>query len=305
MTVQSILRACALAMLGVANLASLAAPAQAEGYLQPFIEGRNNLHRNITGDDLDAFATTLRESGRIVIDVEMENIVECTSLTKRCLRFHLVSAPNVQNRGWDIIAGVPKEVYNTRWRTNRDRSYRPTDIEAVTKHISNPGGQGGDIEVYYAGLWIDNRENLRWASFTEIEPDRFNREFRERVRDGAMVLVDRERTGFNGQRVAAIFVRPRADHQISRWRPSQAEYSADAARIFSPGGGWPVFMRPGSNFDMTLKQDGIREARVFTALNNGQLQRNLTNARRDGFQLIDVERNDNKWLTIFLRRRSQ
>lgn len=305
MTVQSILRACLLTISGSASLAVLTEPTQAEGYLQPFVEGRNNLHRNITGDDLDAFATTLRESGRIVIDVEMENIVECTSLNKRCLRFHLVSAPNTGNRGWDLIGGVPEGVYNSRWRTNRNRNYRPTDIEAMTKYVSNPGRPGGDVEVYYAGLWIDNRENLAWASFTAVEVSRFGREFRQRVRNGPMVLVDTERTGFNGQRVAAIFVRPRADHRTSRWRPSQAEYSADAARIFSPSGGWPIYMRPGARFDMTLRQDGIREARVFTALNNRQLENRLSAARSDGFHLVDIERNEDKWLAIFLRRRSE
>ncbi len=227
MTVRSIFRACVLIKLGSLTLFVPTKPAQAEGYLQPFIEGRNNLHRNITGDDLDAFATTLRESGRIVIDVEMENIVECTSLNKRCLRFHLVSAPNTENRGWDLVAGVPKELYDSRWRTNRDRNFRPMDIEAVTRYISNPGRPGGDVEVYYSGLWIDNRENLAWASFSAVEASRFDREFRQRVHNGSMVLVDRERTGFNGQRVAAIFVRPRADRRTSRWRPRCDARSAE------------------------------------------------------------------------------
>ncbi len=305
MTARSKLRACVLAILGSASLAPLAAPAQAEGYLQPLIDGRNNLHRNIMGDDLDAFATTLRESGRIVIDVEMEDIAQCTSLKKRCLRFHLVSAPNSDNRGWDLIGGVPKEAYNDRWRTNRDRDFRPTDIEALTKHISNPGGQGGANEVFYAGLWIDNREKLAWASFTEVDSRRFDREFRQRVRNGSMVLVDRERSGFNNQKVAAIFLRPRADRRTSRWQPSQAEYAADAPRIFSSGGGWPLYMRPGPRLDMSLRQDGVREARVFTALNNQQLKNRIASARSDGFQLIDIEQREDKWLVVFLRRNSE
>ncbi|MEP0189749.1 MAG: hypothetical protein ABJP70_01265 [Erythrobacter sp.] len=305
MTVQSKLRAIVLALVGAACLLPLASTAQAEGYLQPFTEGRNNLHRNITGDNLNAFATTLRESGRIVIDIEMENIAQCTTLNKRCLRFHLVSAPNPDNRGWDLIGGVPKDDYGKRWRTNRDRDYRPTDIESLNKHVANPGGQGGANQVYYAALWIDNRENLAWASFTDIERNRFNREFRERVRDGSMVLVDLEASGFGNQKVAAIFVRPRAERRTSRWRPSQAEYAADAPRIFAPGGGWPLYMRPGSKFDMTLRQDRVREARVFTALNFQQLQNRLSAARSDGFQLVDIERNGNKWLVVFLRRRSE
>ncbi len=284
--------------------AALSGPAQAEGYLQPFIDGRNNLHRNITGNDLDAFATTLRESGRIVIDIEMENIAECTSLNKRCLRFHLVSAPNPDRRGWDLVGGVPKDDYNDLWRTNRDRDYRPTDIEALTKHVSNPGGRGGAHKVYYAGLWVENRENLAWASFTEIERSRFDREFRERVRNGSMVLVDHQASGFSNQKVAAIFVRPRAEHRTPRWKPTQAEYSADAARVFGPGGGWPLYMKPGARFDMTLRQDGVRQARVFTALNDQQLANRLTRARRDGFQLVDIERNGGKWLAVFVRRRS-
>ncbi len=308
MSVRSIFRACVLAVLGAANLAVLAAPepAQAEGYLQPFIDGQNRVHRNIAGDDVEAFATTLRESGRIVIDVEMENNAQCTAIATRCLRFHLVSAPNTDRRGWDFIGGVTKSKYDDRWRVNRDRDYRPTDIESLTKNVTNPGGQGGINRVYYTGLWIDNRENLSWASFTEIESSRFKREFQQRVSNGSMVLVDREATGYNSQRVAAIFVRPRSDHRTSRWQPSQAEYAVDAPRVFSPSGGWPVFMRPGSTkFDMTLKQDGIREARVFTALSNMQFQNRLAAARRDGFQLVDIERNDGKWLAIFLRRRSQ
>ncbi len=301
MTVRSKLRAC----IGLVLLTPLATPAQAEGYLQPFIDGRNNLHRNITGEDLEAFAITLRESDRIVIDIEMENIVQCTSLNKRCLRFHLISAPNPDKRGWDIAGGVRKEVYDDLWRTNRDRDYRPTDIEALTKRVSNPGGQGGANEVFYAGLWIENRENLAWASFSEIEGRRFNKEFRQRVRDGSMVLVDHEASGFNNQKVAAIFVRPRAEHRTSRWKPTQAEYLADAARVFSPSGGWPLYMRPGTRFEMTLRQDGVREARVFTALNDRQLANRLTGARSDGFQLIDIERNRDKWMTIFVRRRRE
>lgn len=303
MTIRSTLRACLLPMLGAAGLAAVATPANAEGYLQPFIDGRNNLHRNIAGDDLNAFATTLRESGRIVIDIEMENIVQCTAHASRCLRFHLVSAPNSDNRGWDLIGGVLKEAYGSRWETNRDREYRPTDIESAQKHVVNAGGRGGVTKIYYAGLWVENREKLAWASFTEIESDRFNREFREQVRDGSMVMVDYEGSGFNNRNVAAIFVRPRANHRTSRWRPTSSEYAADASRVFSPSGGWPLYMRPGSRFDMTLRQDGIREARVFTAMNNQQLANRLASARSDGFQLIDIERNGDKWLGVFVRRR--
>lgn len=299
------LRPCALAILASASLGIPSAPTHAEGYLQPFIDGRNNLHRNITGDDLDAFATTLRESGRIVIDIEMENISECTFLEKRCLRFHLVSAPNPDNRGWDLIGGATKEEYGTLWRTNRDRDYRPTDIESLTKHVVNHGGRGGKNEVFYAGLWIENREKLVWASFSEIEQSRFKKEFRERVRDGSMVLVDLEASGFANQRVAAIFVRPRAEHRTSRWQPSAAEYATDAQRLFVPSGGWPIYMRPGRQFDITLRQDGIREARVFTELNDQQLENRLATARNDGFELVDVERNGDKWLAIFLRRLPQ
>ncbi|MFV0644118.1 MAG: hypothetical protein ACK5NN_06400, partial [Sphingomonadaceae bacterium] len=94
MNIRDHLRSGGLAILGAAVLIKISAPAQAEGYLQPFIDGRNNVHRNINGKDLDAFATTLRESGRLVIDIEMENIPTCTQLARQCLRFHLVSAPN-------------------------------------------------------------------------------------------------------------------------------------------------------------------------------------------------------------------
>lgn len=305
MTAPSIFCACFIAALGAVGLMPLAQPAQAEGYLQPFIDGRNNLHRNIAGNDLNAFVTTLRESGRIVIDIEVENIAQCTIHAPRCLRFHLVSAPNPDNRGWDIIGGVSRETFGSRWDNNRERNYRPTDIESVQKHVVNAGGRGGVTEVYYAGLWVENRENLAWASFTEIEIRKFNKEFRERVRDGKMVLVDLERTGFNGSKVAAIFLRPRADHRTSRWRPSKSEYERDAPRIFAPGGGWPMYMQAQPQFDMSLRQDGVRHARVFSAMNDQQLSNRLTAARSDGFQLIDIERNGDKWLAIFLRRRTE
>ena len=305
MTVRYKLRASGFALLASASIATLGTPANAEGYLQPFTEGRNNLHRNITGDDLTAFATTLRESNRIVIDVEMENIVQCTTQHKRCLRFHLVSAPNPDNRKWELVGGVEKELYNSRWQVNRDRGYRPTDIESVNKHVTNAGGRGGSTKVYYAGLWIENRERLAWASFAEIDRSRFNKEFRERVRDGSMVLVDREATGFRGQKIAAIFVRPRADHQTSRWRPTKAEYAEDAARIFAPGGGWPLYMQTGTEYDISLRKDDVREARVFTALNNQQLQNRLATARSDGFEIVDIERNGGNWLVVFLRSRSE
>lgn len=305
MTAPSTRPSCAIATIAATIGLTFASTAQAEGYLQPFIDGQNNLHRNITGDDLDAFATTLRESGRLVIDIEMENIVQCTAHAPRCLRFHLVSAPNPDNRGWDIVAAVSKEDYSNRWNTNRDRGYRPTDIETAQKHVVNAGGRGGTTRVYYAGLWVENRENLTWASFSEIDRDEFNKQFRERVRNGPMVLVDYEASGFNNRNVAAIFVRPRADHRTSRWRPSASEFASDASRVFSPDGGWPLYMRPGSTLDMTLRQDGVREARVFTALNDQQLENRLRAARNDGFQLVDIERNADKWLTVFLRRKQQ
>ena len=305
MTAKSTFCACLIAVFGAIGPLSLAMPAQAEGYLQPFIDGRNNLHRNITGDDLADFATTLRESKRIVIDIEVENIPQCTAHAPRCLKFHLISAPNPDNRGWDLIGGVSKETFDNRWSSNRARKYRPTDVESVQKHVVNADGRGGVIKVYYAGLWVENREKLAWASFTEIEREKFNKEFRERVRDGSMVLVDLERTGFNGRKVAAIFVRPRAEHRNSRWQPSKSEFERDAPRIFTPGGGWPLYMRPEPEFDMSLRQDGVRHARVFTALNGNQLKNRLASARSDGFQLVDVERNGDKWLAIFLRRRRE
>lgn len=304
MTARSRSLARSIAIPGIAGLTALTAPAHAEGYLQPFIEGRNNLHRNINGEDLDAFATTLRESGRIVIDIEMENIVECTAHALRCLRFHLVSAPNPDNRGWDIVGGVEKSAYDSYWKRNRDRGFRPTDIEAADKHVVNYGGRGGVTKVYYAGLWVENREQLVWASFSEIERDRFDREYRERVRDGNMVLIAFEGTGYGSRKVAAIFVRPRADRRTSRWQPRATEYETDAPRIFSSGGGWPLYFRiagPDPKFDIGLMQDGVREARVFTALNDQQLEGRLGDARRDGFQLVDIEQNRGKWIAVFLR----
>lgn len=292
------------AAMGLAGAGFSASPASAEGYLQPLMAGRTNVHRNIDASDVDAMVTTLRESGRIVIDVEMDEI--CSRHVRNCLRFHMVSAPNTDGRSWDIVTGVQKTSYDNAWQRNVDRGYRPTDIEIDGIHQVNPNGAGGRTQFYFSGVWVENTERFRWASFSFIDNDTFDREFNERVKRGNMILVDHERDTWFGGRNAAIFIIPRREQNVtSRVSMSTSEYAALAPKAYGQQKRWPLYLGFGPGVRTSLMRDQRREARVFTALNDGQFRNRLTVARNDGFQLVDLEKNGNSWAVVFLRPRRQ
>lgn len=104
---------------------------------------------------------------------------------------------NTDNRGWAEHRNLNTDAFHTKWTELKDAGYRLVDQEAYTL-----GGQW-----YYAGIWVENKENLAWASYRNLTTEEFSQRFAE-FRDAGYLMVDVEgySTG-SGLRYSMIWVK--------------------------------------------------------------------------------------------------
>ncbi|GEM_PF-421063 len=103
---------------------------------------------------------------------------------------------NTDNRGWAEHRNLTSSQFHDKWVSYRDQGYRLIDQEAYTL--------GGTR--YYAGIWVENREGLAWASFRNLTSQEFSNKFQEYSKNG-YIMVDVE--GYptsSGLRYAMIWV---------------------------------------------------------------------------------------------------
>ncbi len=103
---------------------------------------------------------------------------------------------NTDNRGWAEHRNLTSSQFHDKWVSYRDQGYRLIDQEAYTL--------GGTR--YYAGIWVENREGLAWASFRNLTSQEFSDKFQTYSKNG-YIMVDVE--GYStpqGLRYAMIWV---------------------------------------------------------------------------------------------------
>ncbi len=104
---------------------------------------------------------------------------------------------NTDNRGWAEHRNLDTNQFHDKWTEYKEQGYRLVDQES---YVLN--GQR-----YYAGIWVQNKENLAWASYRNLTSEEFSQKFDEFKRAGyLMVDVEGYSTG-SGLRYAMIWVK--------------------------------------------------------------------------------------------------
>lgn len=104
---------------------------------------------------------------------------------------------NTDGRGWAEHRNLTSDQFHDKWTEYKDAGYRLIDQDVYTL-----GGQW-----YYAGIWVENKENLAWASYRNLTTAEFSQRFAE-FRDAGYLMVDVE--GYStssGLRYAMIWVK--------------------------------------------------------------------------------------------------
>jgi len=130
--------------------------------------------RNYTSSDYSDYFDDKSADGYLVVDLD---ILEISGQQ----RVNAVWQKNVDNRGWASSRNMTSTQFNDKWNELRDDGYRLIDQEAYVLNGS----------LYYAGVWIENKENLAWASRRNLSSSAFSTELAA-YKDAGYIPIDVE-----------------------------------------------------------------------------------------------------------------
>lgn len=236
-------------------------------------------HRDLTSAQFGEHFQRLSGRNMMMVDVEAYPVGRET-------RYAMVWRENRDGRGWAQYRDMTSRRFGERWEEFRARGWRPVDIEVY----STSNG------LRYAGIWIENREGLRWSSRRGMTGERYGEYFQEQ-RAAGYRLIDMEVYDTpDGLRYAAIWVENRDN---TRWLQTRGMTRESYQRYVdqrAEQGLWVV------DFEAYRTSAGMRYAAIWQELPQGtgyQLRTdrtglefaNLWREYRDrGYRLVDFER---------------
>src|SRR5215216_4435434 len=197
--------------------------------------------RDLTGAQFAQRFDELKSKGMMVVDLEVDVI-------GGQYRVGAVFRSNPDGRGWYSHRDLTDGQFHARWAELKGNGFRLVDQETYVA--------GGTR--YYAGVWVENRENLAWASYRDVTSAEFSQRF-DQYRDAGYLPIDVEVYPMgSGLRYGAVWVKNTEGLSFKLRRGlTSAEY--------------------GAAFD-TYKAQGLR--RVRPDLAGSALRRHLDPERR-------------------------
>lgn len=238
-------------------------------------------YRDLTGQRYGELFQQLSDQGLMLVDIEAYPQGNAT-------RYAMAWTANPERRGWASYRDMTAERYGERWKEFSDRGWRPVDIEAYP----TPNG------LRYAGIWVENRERVRWASRRDLTAAQYGEWFDEQ-RAAGMRLIDMEAyPAQGGLRYAAIWVHNgdgrewaqlrdmtrEAYQQNLEQRGAQGFSVVDIEAWNTPGG-----MRYAAIWE---KRPGNRAFQVRSDRTAQQFADLWAQYRDEGYRLQDFERYD-------------
>ncbi len=162
-----------LAMLGLTF--SFATPNKASA--SPIDDPNNVEWTSIRGYDSQAFHKYFNEKkadGYRVIDLEVDEINGKAS-------YAAIWQKNTDQRGWASLRDLTDEEFSQRWNEFKDKGYRIIDQESYTLNGKR----------LYAGVWEENKGNLGWVSYRNVDGEEFGKRFKQ-YRDQGFRMIDTE-----------------------------------------------------------------------------------------------------------------
>jgi CubicO group peptidase (beta-lactamase class C family) len=145
-------------------------------------------HRGLTRAELAAVYDARVADGMIPINLGARS----SGLVDN--EFSIVWRENVDGRNWKAHWDLTSEQYHARWEQYRDEGYRPLGVTSY--HF-------GGLQLF-AGIWIENRENLGWASYRGLTNEEYADWFQE-YRDRGYRPIDIDGYDDGGVRYATIW----------------------------------------------------------------------------------------------------
>lgn len=273
-----------LSMLAATLLALTLAAAPAQGGVSRLSDDMDlgwYSYRDLTSERFAELFEELSGRGLMMVDTEAYPHGNAT-------RYAMVWTTNTDGRGWAAYRDMTSDRYGERWQEFRDRGWRPVDIEAY------PTRNG----LRYAGIWVENRERVRWASRRDMTGEQYGDWFREQ-RDAGMRLIDMEAYQTPaGLRYAAIWVHNTDNREWAQLRNMTRESYQQHLEQRSAQGFRLVDFEAWNTANGTRygaiweRRPGNRAMQVRTDRTAQQFGDLWTQYRDEGYRLHDFERYD-------------
>jgi CubicO group peptidase (beta-lactamase class C family) len=146
-------------------------------------------NRDLTSSDFAAKFKDYSDQGLMITDVDayLEG--------KNDTQYAMIWQANPDGRKWKEHRNMTSESYHEKWEKYKSEGYRPLDVEV---YLLNE-------EWRYAGIWVENRENLDWWSRRNMDSDEYGSVFKEKS-DAGYRLIDMEAYNTSdGLRYSAIW----------------------------------------------------------------------------------------------------
>jgi len=162
------------------------------GLVKGFLDRTNTSwasYRDMTRHSFQARFNELADAGHVLVDVDFYKVAGR-------LRISGVWQKNHDRRGWYAYTRLSHRAFSDKWRSLRDRGYVLIDQESYLDGRRR----------YYAGIWVKNKERVRWASFRNLTARSFSAKLAQYRRAGYLPIDVEAYTYGSGTRYSMIWV---------------------------------------------------------------------------------------------------
>ncbi|MBW7884556.1 MAG: serine hydrolase [Caldilineaceae bacterium] len=165
--------------------------------------------RNMSSSAFHSYFLDMKAKGYMVVDIEVDEI-------NGQQRVGAVFQRNTDGRGWASWRNLTSAEFSAKWHHYKDLGYRLIDQEAYVLNGKR----------YYAGVWMENREALAWASWRNLTSSQFSEKF-QYYKDNGYIPVDVEGYPMAGStRYSVVWVKNTEGLSWKLWRNlTSAEFS--------------------------------------------------------------------------------
>ena len=141
-------------------------------------------YRNMTFTSLSDRNSNLRDDGYMMVDFGFD---ESTGRYQAIWHENIIHTASDVEREWEAHWDLTSQEFHDYWTQYGEDEYRLLSQETYTKNGSR----------FFAGIWIENVEELEWKSFRNVELEEFNNRYENYSQQGLMP-VDVEVYEING-----------------------------------------------------------------------------------------------------------
>lgn len=245
-------------------------------------------YRDLTDQQFSQRFEQLSDRGMRMIDVEAYP-------TAGGMRYAMIWEEN-DGRGWAEHRNMTDAQYSRRWAQYRDRGFRPTDVEAYRSGSSQR----------YAGIWVQNRENIAWSSWRNMTSASYGEKFQEMSGRG-YYLVDMEAyQTSSGLRYAAIWYRNTRNIAWSQLRNMSREaYQRNVNEKAAQGYRLVDYeryrVRGSTRYAAIWHRDGSPARIIRTNRNATQYANFFREYNDDGYRPVDFERDGSSYGAVWAK----